>query len=129
MQTEQLASQEKQQQATIQAEAEKSDKLIQKDITVAEIRAAGYGAQVDLNENKMSDYEDSMKEIRQSEQYQQQTDLQREKQTNENIRGNQKIEIEREKLQVQRDIADKQLQIAKENKNKFDNKRNDDKKK
>ena len=129
MQTEQLASQEKQQQATIQAEAEKSDKLIQKDITVAEIRAAGYGAQVDLNENKMSDYEDSMKEIRQSEQYQQQTDLQREKQTNENIRGNQKIEIEREKLQVQKDIADKQLQIAKENKNKFDNKRNDDKKK
>jgi hypothetical protein len=129
MQTEQLASQEKQQQASIQAEAEKSDKLIQKDITVAEIRAAGYGAQVDLNENKMSDYEDSMKEIRQSEQYQQQTDLQREKQTNENIRGNQKIEIEREKLQVQKDIADKQLQIAKENKNKFDNKKNDDKKK
>ena len=124
MQTEQLASQEKQQQATIQAEAEKSDKLIQKDITVAEIRAAGYGAQVDLNENKMSDYEDSMKEIRQSEQYQQQTDLQREKQTNENIRGNQKIEIEREKLQVQKDIADKQLQIAKENKNKYDLKTN-----
>jgi len=129
MQTEQLASQEKQQQATIQAEAEKSDKLIQKDITVAEIRAAGYGAQVDLNENKMSDYEDSMKEIRQSEQYQQQTELQREKQLNENLRGNQKLEIEREKIQAQRDIANNQLEIARTNKNKFDSKDDKNKKK
>jgi len=129
MQTEQLASQEKQQQATIQAEAEKSDKLIQKDITVAEIRAAGYGAQVDLNENKMSDYEDSMKEIRQSEQYQQQTELQREKQLNENLRGNQKLDIEREKIQAQRDIANNQLEIARTNKNKFDSKDDKNKKK
>ena len=79
----------------------------------------------DINENKVSDYEDSMKEIRQSEQYQQQTDLQREKQTNENMRSTQKMDIERQKLQVQQDIADKQLQIARENKNKFDDKKNE----
>ena len=32
----------------------------------------------------------------------------------------QKNQLEREKLQTQKEIADKQLQIAQENKNKFD---------
>jgi hypothetical protein len=32
----------------------------------------------------------------------------------------QKAQLEREKLQTQQSIADKQLQIARENKNKFD---------
>jgi len=125
MQQEQLASAQKQKEMEIQANAERDDKMIQKEITVAEIRSAGFGAMKDINENKVSDYEDSMKEIRQSEQYQQQTDLQREKQTNENMRSTQKMDIERQKLQVQQDIADKQLQIARENKNKFDDKKNE----
>jgi hypothetical protein len=125
MQQEQLASAQKQKEMEIQANAERDDKMIQKEITVAEIRSAGFGAMKDINENKVSDYEDSMKDIRQSEQYQQQTDLQREKQTNENMRSTQKMDIERQKLQVQQDIADKQLQIARENKNKFDDKKNE----
>jgi len=101
------------------AEAEKNR---QRDILIAEIRAAGYGAAVDVNKNEISDYQDAMKDIRQSEQYQEQNNLQREKQVNENMRQSQKMDIEREKIQAQREIADKQLQIARENKNKFDNK-------
>jgi hypothetical protein len=120
MQQEQLAAAEKQKQMDIQAQAARDDKMIQKDITVAEIRSAGYGAMQDVNKNQISDYEDAMKDIRSSEQYQQQMQLQREKQTNENMRDNQKIMIDREKLQVQKEIADKQLQIARENKNKYD---------
>jgi hypothetical protein len=61
-----------------------------------------------------------MKDIRQSEQYQDQTQLNRQKEDNKMMTQNSKNEIEREKLQVQRDIADKQLQIAQTNKNKFD---------
>jgi hypothetical protein len=38
------------------------------------------------------------------------------------MRQSQKMDIEREKIQAQREIADKQLQIARENKNKFDSK-------
>ena len=128
MQQEQLASQEKQKQMEIQANAERDDKMIEKEITVAEIRSAGFGAMKDINENKISDYEDSMKEIRQTQQYQQQTDLQREKQSNENLRSGQKMDIERQKLEVQQSIANKQLQIARENKNKFDSKSSDKKK-
>ena len=129
MQQEQIASQEKQKQMEIQAEAEKQDKLIQKDITVAEIRSAGYGAMQDVNKNEISDYEDAMKEIRSTEQYQSQMQLQREKQSNENYRESQKIDIDRQKLQTQKEIADKQLQIARENKNKFDKPNKDAKKK
>ena len=120
MQQEQIAATGQQQQALIQAEAEKQDKQLQNNITVAEIRAAGYGSTVDIDQNQMSDYRDAMKDIRDTDQYREQTDLQREKEVNRSIQQSKKDDIEREKLQVQREIADKQLQIAQENKNKFD---------
>jgi hypothetical protein len=44
MQQEQITAAEKQKQMEIQAQAERDNKMIQKDITVAEIRSAGYGA-------------------------------------------------------------------------------------
>jgi hypothetical protein len=124
MQQEQVKSQQEIEKMKIDAQAAEKEKDRQRDILVAEIRAAGYGAMADVNKNEMSDYADQMKEIRTSEQYQQQTDLQRQKQANENIRQSQKMDIEREKLQAQREIADKQLQVAQENKNRFDNKNN-----
>ena len=129
MQQEQLASQEKQQQALIQAEAEKQARQLENNVVVAEIRSAGFGAAVDVNKNEMSDYQDAMKDIRQSEQYQEQTNLQREKQNAENLRSSQKMSIEQQKIQAQKEIAEKQLQIARENKNRFDKKSDDKKKK
>jgi hypothetical protein len=104
----------------IDAVAAEKEKDRQRDILVAEIRAAGYGATADVNKNEMSDYADAMKDIRDSDQYRQQTDLQREKETNRMNIESQKNQIEREKLQAQREIANKQLQIAQENKNKYD---------
>ena len=120
MQQEQLASQEKQQQALIQAEAEKQEKSLANNITVAEIKSAGYGSMADINKNEMSDYQDAMKDIRESDQYQSQMELQREKQSNENVRHSQKMGVEERKIQVQEDIANKQLEIARINKNKYD---------
>jgi hypothetical protein len=124
MQEQQTKSQQEIEKMKIDAAAAEKEKDRQRDILVAEIRAAGYGSMADVNKNEMSDYADAMKDIRSSEQYQEQTTLQREKQTNENLRQSQKMDIEREKLQTQKEIADKQLQIARENKNKFDNKNN-----
>jgi len=128
MQQEQMASQEKQKQMDIQARAMEQDKQLENNITVAEIRSAGFGAAVDINENQMSDYADAMKEIRATEQYQEQTSLQRDKDANRMTIDREKNNIEREKLQAQRDIAEKQLQIAQVNKNKFDKKPTDKKK-
>jgi hypothetical protein len=124
LQEQQAQSQQEIEKMKIDAQAAEKEKDRQRDILVAEIRAAGYGSTVDLNQNQSSDYMDAMKDIRQTEQYQQQTDLQREKEVNRMSIESQKSQIEREKIQAQRDIADKQLQIAQENKNKFDNKNN-----
>jgi hypothetical protein len=109
-------------------EAMEAEKNRQRDILVAEIRAAGMGAMVDLDQNMQSDFEDSMKEIRQTEQYQQQTSLEREKETAKRIQNSEKNQIEREKIQAQKEVADIQLQIARENKNKFDAKDSNKKK-
>jgi hypothetical protein len=106
-----------------------AEKNRQRDILVAEIRASGMGAMVDINKNQESDYVDAMKEMRQTQEYQDQTNLQREKEVNRMNIDSQKNQIEREKLQTQKEIADKQLQIAKENKNKFDSKSKSDKNK
>ena len=116
-------------QEEIDAAAQRDDKMIQKDITVAEIRAAGYGSMADINQNQQSDFRDAMKEIRETEQYQSQTDLQRQKQSDDMVKHSQKMNIEQEKLQVQQDIANKQLEIARVNKNKYDAKSSDKKKK
>jgi hypothetical protein len=129
MQQEQLQKQQEIEKMKIDSVAAENEKNRQRDILVAEIRAAGYGSMADLNKNEQSDYVDAMKEIRQSEQYQEQTQLQREKQSNENMRQAQKMGIEERKLQTQQDIADKQLEIARINKNKFDKPNNSEKKK
>ena len=55
----------------------------------------------------------------------QQFDLERQKETNRSSLAMQKSQIEREKIQAQRDIADKQLEIARENKNKYDKGQNE----
>jgi hypothetical protein len=120
MQEQQLTAQKEQKQMEIDAAALRDEKNRQRDILVAEIRAAGYGSMVDVNKNLESDYVDAMKDIRSSEQYQEQTNLQREKEVNRMNNEAQKNQIEREKIAAQKEIANKQLQIAQENKNKFD---------
>ena len=120
MQQEQAKSQQEIEKMKLDSQAMEKEKDRQRDILVAEIRAAGYGASADVDQNQMSDYRDAMKDIKDTEQYQEQTSLQREKETNRMTIESQKTQMEREKLQSQREIADKQLQIAQENKNKFD---------
>jgi hypothetical protein len=120
MQQEQLAAQEKAKQMDIQAQAERDDKMIQKDITVAEINAAGRGAGSDINQNQMSDYQDALKDIRSQQQYTDQMSFNREKEVNKNTTEQAKLSIQREKMNVEREKMDTALQIARENKNKYD---------
>lgn len=120
LQEQQIAAAEKQQQDMLRAQAERDDKMIQKDITVAEIRAAGFGSATDVNANQQSDYMDYMESMKKDQQYQEQMNLKRESEVNKKDLGIQKLSVEREKIQAQKDIAQKQLEIARENKNKFD---------
>ena len=120
MQQELLASQERQKQMDIQFKADEAQKDRQNDIVIAEIRAAGYGSMMDLNENKQSDFQDALAKIQQQDNYKEQISFKREQEVNKSANNSQKLQIEREKLAVQKEIADKQLQVAKENKNKYD---------
>jgi hypothetical protein len=120
MQEQALQAKSQEEQLKRDFEAGEAEKNRQRDVLIAEIRAAGYGSMADVNKNEMSDYRDAMTEIRQSEQYREQTELERTKESNKQTIQNTKTDIERQKLQAQKEIADTQLQIARENKNKYD---------
>jgi hypothetical protein len=120
MQQEMLESQERQKQMDLQFRAEQADLDRQTQLTVAEIRSAGFGAGVDINQNQMSDYQDAMVNIQKQDNYQDTMNFKREQEINKNATNQQKLNINREELQTRKEIADKQLQIARENKNKYD---------
>ena len=120
LQEQQIQSKAEENKLKLEFEADQNDKERQKDITVAEIRASGYGAMQDINENQQSDLQDSLQDIRETSQYREQMNFKREQSAVDNATKQAKLQIEREKLATQREIADKQLQIARENKNKYD---------
>lgn len=132
MQEQKLAAEEKEKNAArdfLQMEAEKNRR---RDILVAEIRASGYGAMQDINENHESDFQDALHEIQQSDQYNEQMSIQREKENNRMTQHRDKLNLEQEKLDIQRQISSDKLRIAQENKNRYDvkqNKENDKEKK
>jgi hypothetical protein len=120
MQQEQIQAQEQQMQQAQQFKADEAEKDRQARLMEAQIRAAGYGAQVDINQNQQSDYIDVMDQLRQDQRSQDEMNLKREIHYVEKQQTDEKLNVEREKLQAQQSIANKQLEIAKENKNKYD---------
>ncbi len=84
-------------------------------LMTAEIKAAGFGAQQDINQNQESDFTDSMKEIKQTEQYQQSLNFDRSKEENRTKLANRKLDIEDRKVDVSKEIADNSLRVAREN--------------
>ena len=120
MQQEQIKAKQQEEQMKLQFEQQENEKERQKDITVAEIRASGYGAMQDINQNMQSDFQDSLEDIRKRAEYRETMNFKRQDAATKNAMQTQKLEIEREKLSTQRDIANKNLEIARENKNKYD---------
>lgn len=127
--------QQQQQQAAIEQEtmkqqfiAQEKDKDRQARIVEAEIRAAGFGSQSDINQNAISDYQDALANIQKQQNYIDTTNLKREQEVNKTRFNEQKLDIEREKLQTQQDIANKQLEIARTNRTQFEIKADKNKK-
>jgi hypothetical protein len=100
-----------------------------RDVLVAEIRAAGMAGAVDLDKNSQSDYLDILEKIKGSEEFSQNMSLQTSKEESKTQQDGEKNAIEREKIASQKDLKNIDLQIARENKNKFDKKSSDNKKK
>jgi hypothetical protein len=127
MQEQQLQAQAQEAQMKAQLLQEEADKDRQNDITIAEIRAAGYGAAVDVNKNEVSDYQDALKDIQQTTQYREQMNMKREEMVSKSSTETQKLQVERERIAAQTQIAKTQLDIAIQNKNKYDAKKPKDK--
>jgi hypothetical protein len=120
MQQEALAAKAEEERMKLEFEAMENEKDRQNDITIAEIRAAGYGAGFDINQNQISDYQDAMKQVKEDARYREDISFKKEQAAIKNSMGKSKLDIDREKLATERDIANKQLEIARVNKNKYD---------
>ena len=129
MQEQEMQTRIQEKQLELDAKMQEAEKDRRKDILVAEIKAAGYGSMQDINENKQSDYMDALGHIQKSEQFQETMNLQNSKESNRMTNDREKAQIEREKMQADMRMKQMDLDIARENKNKFDVKSKNDKKK
>ncbi len=127
MQEQQLQAKAQEEQQKLQVEIDENAKDRQNDVTIAEIRSAGFGSMADINQNQQSDFQDAMKDIRETTQYREQMNLKREENSSKSMMENSRLQVEREKINASKEIANTKLQIAKENKNKYDSKESDKK--
>jgi len=120
MQEQEMQTRLQEKQMQLDHDMQEAEKERRKDILIAEIRAAGYGAMQDINQNLQSDYMDALDRIQKTNEFQQSMDLQNSKEVNRMQNDREKAQIEREKLQAQLQMKQMDLSIARENKNKYD---------
>jgi hypothetical protein len=125
MQEQMIQAKQEEARQKMEFEAAENDKNRQNRIMEAKIKAAGYGATVDINQNQQSDYTDAMKEINRTQAENDNMNLQREKEVNRMSEHRESMSLEQAKLAAQKQISDNQLRIARENKNKYDGKSKD----
>ncbi len=92
----------------------------QNEVLVAKIRAAGYGAMQDVNENKQNDFLDFLDREDSVSQFNQKLTLEQEKEQNKISLTRDKISVEREKILAAERMKAKDVQVAAMNKNKYD---------
>jgi hypothetical protein len=113
-------SERQEQKLAWQAEQNQLDR--DKDIYEAEIRSAGYTGGQDFNTNQQSDYIDTLEYLDKKEIDRQNISLKRESEINKQVNEQTKANLKREELQTRERIANKQVQVAAMNKNKYDKK-------
>jgi len=116
-----------------QAETERQDKKLafeaeqaaldrENNKMVAEIRSAGMTAMQDRDANNQNDYIDTLKYLDEKNARNESASLARDKEINSQVNEQTKANLQRQDLQVRERIADKQVQVATINKNKYDKK-------
>ena len=89
-------------------------------VLIAEIKASGYGAMQDINQNGQSDFLDSMDKIRRTDLYADEVSIKRNKAEHSAMMDQQKIDLKKQELQLKRETNQTNMAIAKENKNRYD---------
>lgn len=123
MQEAEIKAKQQEKQLAFDHESREKEKDRRARLLEAEIKSAGYGSMQDINKNEESDYVDALNVVKDSEQYQDTMNFNREKESSKSNIAQQKIDLDREKLMA--DQRNKQLEfaIARENKNKYDQKK------
>lgn len=119
-QQEEIKSKQEEARMKLEFEQQENEKNRQTDLMIAEIRAAGYGAQSDINLNQVSDFKDAMNDMKETARYREQMNMKRDENIMKQSEAKSKMDIERERLRTQQSIANTNLEIARENKNKYD---------
>lgn len=121
-QTEQMKQQaeSERQEALLKAQAEERALDREKDIRVAEIRSAGYTAMMDADKDGESDYVKTLEYLDKKNAQQASQQLNRDKEINRQATEQQKLDLKRQELASRERIAEKQVQVAQTNKNKYD---------
>jgi len=119
----------KRQDAELQYKAEQAQLDRDTEIQVAEIRAAGFTGMKDQNLNQQTDYIDTLEYLDKRRERDRGQAIDESRETNRMVETQMNADIKRQEIQSRRDIADKQVQIALANKNKYDVKDTNKKKK
>jgi hypothetical protein len=107
-------------QMELDADARKEENRNRTTLLAAEIKAAGFGAMQDINQNKQSDYSDELTKIQSSNEFQQTMSFEQQKERSKTVNSTDKNSIAREKMQTQLAMKQMDMNIAQENKNQFD---------
>jgi hypothetical protein len=106
--------------AKLKFEAEQRALDRENDKEVAEIRSAGFTAMKDLNNDGQSDYISTLEYLDKKNAQQSAQQLERDREINRQATDQQKLDLKRQELASRERIAEKQVQVARENKNKYD---------
>lgn len=121
-QTEQMRQQAEteRQEAMLKAQAEQRALDREKDVRVAEIRSAGFTAMKDMNNDGQSDYISTLEYLDKKNAQQASQQMERDREINRQATEQQKLDLKRQELASRERIAQKQVQVAQTNKNKYD---------
>lgn len=120
MQQQQIEARQKEMMMKMQFESEENEKDRQSNVLQAEIRSAGYGSMMDIDKNQQSDYQDALENIQKQDNYQQQMGIEREKEINKTAISREQLRLKQQEISAKERIAEKQVEVARINKNKYD---------
>lgn len=123
LQDELLAAQAAEKQKEREFEASENEKDRQARLLGDQIKAAGYGAMQDIDKNMQSDFQDVLADIKNTEQFQQTMEVDNMKETNKMKVHQDKMDLERQKLNVDQAKSENELAVAQTNKNYMDKKK------
>ena len=109
-----------QKQMEIDADMRKEEMRNRTTLLAAEIKAAGYGAMQDMNNNAQSDFMDVLDQVRGTQEFQQTMNFNQQKEALKNAVNAEKNALAKAKIDAQLAMKNTDLKIAEVNKNQFD---------